>query len=170
MTTIITFIATIVGTGGITAFLTTILSARKYRAEANRLEAEAEIARRESELKQNEYINKQLKELSESHQKESEELRQQNKVLNNKINELNNKLNELMIWVVSENHAHISFLKDKIREFEPDFVFPEMKPCPNPWSDKDSSTATATTTTSTTTAAPVTSAPTEQQSINPTQS
>ena len=42
-----------------------------------------------------------------------------------------------MIWVMNENYAHISFLKDKIREFDPDFVFPEMKPCPNPWKHTD---------------------------------
>lgn len=128
--TLIAVLGAILGTGGITAVITSILSARKYRAEAAKIE-------QETEQRTHEYIRSQIIELSETHKRESEELRRQNKDLNNKINELNDKLRELMIWVVNENYAHISFLKDKIREFDPDFVFPEMKPCPNPWKHDD---------------------------------
>ncbi len=128
--TLVAVLGAILGTGGITAVITSILSARKYRAEAAKIE-------QETEQRTHEYIRSQIIELSETHKRESEELRRQNKDLNNKINELNDKLRELMIWVMNENYAHISFLKDKIREFDPDFVFPEMKPCPNPWKHDD---------------------------------
>lgn len=125
-TSIIAFIGAVLGTGGITAVVTTLLSARKYKAEARKIE-------QETEQKTQDYIRQQILELSETHRKESEALRAQNKMLNQRINELNDKLQTLMIWVVDENYAHISFLKEKIREYDPEFVFPEVPSCPNPW-------------------------------------
>ena len=127
---IVTIIAAILGSGGITGAIVAILSARKYKAEARLLEQQAETARQESEHKMNEYIASQLKELAETHKKESEELRRQNKELSDRVNVLTARLNLLMNWIVGDNNRYVTWLESKVHSYDPEVIFPPYKPAP----------------------------------------
>ena len=127
---IMTIVATILGTGGVTALLTTILNAKKYKAEAMRIEQETERDRKESEQRMNESIKNQIMELSEIHKKESAALRKQNKVLSDQINDLNNKIHELMEWIAYDNSKYRGWLETELVKLKPDIVFPNCKPVP----------------------------------------
>lgn len=128
--TIIAIVGAILGSGGLTALITTILSARKYKADASAIEQQT---RREMD----EYMNEKMKKLTDMYVTETQELKKQNKELQKQINDLQVKLQELMSWIVHENYTNISMLKAKIKECDPNYVFPEMKPFPNPWKDDD---------------------------------
>lgn len=129
-TFIISVIGAILGSGGLAAVITAILSARKYRAEANDLE-------RKSRQDMDEYMNRRMKELTDMYVKETQDLKAQNKELQNQINDLQDKMQELISWIVHENYTNIALLKAKIKECDPSYQFPEIRPFPNPWKDDD---------------------------------
>ncbi len=128
---VITLIATIIGSGGISAMLATMLSARKYRAEARLIEQQAEAARKDSESRMNEYISTQLKDLAETHKKESEDLRKRNKELSDRVNVLTAKLNAFMNWIVIDNNRYVTWAETKLKEYDPNITFPPYKPAPS---------------------------------------
>ena len=127
---IVAIVTTIIGSGGIASLITSILSSRKYRAEAHSLEQQIEVARKESEQKTNEYIRSQLKELSETHKKESDDLRNQNKELFDKIASLHDQINELMTWIVVDNNSYRTWLENELRKLNPTIEFPRCRPAP----------------------------------------
>lgn len=127
---IVAIVTTIIGSGGIASLITSILSSRKYRAEARSLEQQIEVARKESEQKTNEYIRSQLKELSETHKKESDDLRNQNKELFDKIASLHDQINELMTWIVVDNNSYRTWLENELRKLNPTIEFPRCRPAP----------------------------------------
>lgn len=124
--TILTIIASIIGTGGLSALLTGILSARKYRSEALKTEQEAESLK----VQNMDYIHKRLQEISESQNQESIKLRQRNDELNNKIEVLNDKLQTIMEWVVYDNQQYRQWLESRLLELDPDIEFPKCSPPP----------------------------------------
>lgn len=124
--TILTIIASIIGTGGLSALLTGILSARKYRSEALKTEQEAESLK----VQNMDYIHKRLQEISESQNQESIKLRQRNDELNNKIEVLNDKLQTIMEWVVYDNQQYRQWLEARLLELDPDIEFPRCSPPP----------------------------------------
>ena len=127
---IATIVAAVLGSGGISGVLVAMLSSRKYRAEARLVEQQAESARKDSENRMNEYISAQLKDLAETHKKESEELRRQNKELSEHVNVLTYRLNMLMNWIVIDNNRYITWLESKVKECDPNIVFPPHKSAP----------------------------------------
>lgn len=127
---IITIIGAIIGSGGLTAAITALLSVRKYKAEARAIEQDAENARKEIEQKMNESIRQQIMDISNVHKKESEELRVQNEKLYSKIDNLNNKINELMEWIVYDNAKYRAWLENELVKVKPDIEFPECRPTP----------------------------------------
>ena len=64
---------------------------------------------------------------------ETQQLKHSNEQLHKQIDDLQDKLQMVMSWIVNENYTNISILRAKIQSLDPDFEFPEMKPCPNPW-------------------------------------
>lgn len=138
---VIMIISTLFGTGGITTIIVTLLSFRKYKAEAKLIEQQALDAQKESELKANEYITSQLKELTERHAAESEkyrakidEMNTQNekkiKELSEQITSLSNRVNQLMNWIIVDNNAYRSWLECELRKSKPDIKFPKCRPVP----------------------------------------
>ncbi len=127
---IMTVITTIIGSGGIASLITSLLSSRKYKAEARSLEQQIEAARQESEQKSVEYIRTQLKELSDTHKKESDELREQNRELSDKIASLNDQINQLMTWIVVDNNSYRTWLENELRKLNPTIEFPRCRPAP----------------------------------------
>jgi len=127
---IIAIITAVLGSGGIATVVTSLISSKKYKAEASMLEQQAESARKESEQKMNEYIRTQLKELSDTHKQESDELRRQNRELGDKIAVLNNRINQLMSWVVVDNNSYKNWLENELRKLKPDIEFPKCRPAP----------------------------------------
>lgn len=127
---IITIISAVIGSGGIAAAITAIVSSKKYKAEAMLLEQQAETARKDSEERMHENIRKQIMELSDVHKKESAELRKQNAILSTKINELNDEIQKLMEWIVYDNAKYRAWLETELVKLKPDIEFPECRPAP----------------------------------------
>lgn len=127
---IVALIVAILGSGGVGAVITSLLSARKYKAEANSLEQENEKSRKLFETEMNERIHKQFAELAEIHKKEAEYQREQTKILEKQITGLKNQVTKLMSWIMTEDASYRSFLENEILRLNPDFVFPKLKPIP----------------------------------------
>lgn len=128
--TIATIIVAVIGSGGLSALLTSILSARKYKSEAMKTEQEAEGLRVQNEITEMDYINKRLQEISENASRESIKLRQRNDILNAKISELNDKLQSMMEWVMYDNQQYRQWLETELRKVNPTIEFPRCAPPP----------------------------------------
>lgn len=127
---IITIIGTILGSGGIAATITAILSTRKYKAEAQRVE-------QDTQKDFDKYVNEKLKEVTNMYINETQQLKRSNEQLHKQIEDLQDKIQSIMSWIINENYTNISILKAKIQSLDPSFEFPEMRPCPNPWAEDD---------------------------------
>lgn len=127
---IITIIGTILGSGGIAATITAILSTRKYKAEAQRVE-------QDTQKDFDKYVNEKLKEVTNMYINETQQLKRSNELLHKQIEDLQDKIQSIMSWIINENYTNISILKAKIQSLDPSFEFPEMRPCPNPWAEDD---------------------------------
>ena len=128
--TIGAIVVAILGSGGLASVITSLLSARKYKAEANQMEQENDKARRLFEQEMNEKIHNQFAELAEIHKREAETQREQSRVLEKEVADLKKQVVLLMSWIMTEDASYRLFLENKIRETEPDFVFPKLKPIP----------------------------------------
>ncbi len=127
---ILALIGTIIGSGGISAIVTALLSTRKYKAEALRME-------QDTHKDLDRYVNDKLREVTNMYIEETQQLKHSNEQLHKQIDDLQDKLQMVMSWIVNENYTNISILRAKIQSLDPDFEFPEMKPCPNPWAGED---------------------------------
>lgn len=123
---ILALIGTIIGSGGISAIVTALLSSRKYKAEALRME-------QDTHKDLDRYVNDKLREVTNMYIEETQQLKHSNEQLHKQIDDLQDKLQMVMSWIVNENYTNISILRAKIQSLDPDFEFPEMRPCPNPW-------------------------------------
>ena len=127
---VVEIVIAILGSGGITAVVTSLLSARKYKAEANQMEQETEKARKLFENEMNEKLHRQFAELAEIHKKEAEYQREQTKILEKQIYGLKSQVTKLMSWIMTEDASYRTFLENEILRHNPDFVFPKLKPIP----------------------------------------
>lgn len=127
---IVTLIVAVLGSGGLGAIITSILSARKYKAEANQMEQENYKSRKNFENEMNERINRQFAELAEIHKKEAQTQREQSKLLEKQVADLKNQVMRLMSWIMTEDASYRSFLENEILRTNPNFVFPKLKPIP----------------------------------------
>lgn len=127
---IITILGAVIGSGGIAAVITALVSVKKYKAEAYSIRQQADNDRRESENRMNESIRKQIMEISNIHKKESDELRAQNAELSHQIEQLNNKIHELIEWAVYDNAKYRAWLENELVKLKPDIEFPECRPLP----------------------------------------
>lgn len=113
---IIAIVSAAIGTGGISAILSTWINRSKVKADAKLTEVQA-----------NEYIQKQLKDLSDNHKKEADEYRAKNKELDDRLSALTDQINKLMSWIVTDNNTYRTWLENELRKFKPDIVFPKCK-------------------------------------------
>lgn len=130
MENIIMLITAIVGSGGITAVITSILNHRKYKAEAHVIEVDAIERQKKAEKEYMEYIHNQLKEITETHKKESDELRSMNKELNEKVSVLRDEISTLISWIITDNNAYRNWLENELRKRDPSLEFPKCKEPP----------------------------------------
>ena len=127
---IIAIIGAILGSGGIAATITAILSTRKYKAEAQRME-------QDTQKDFDRYVNDKLKEVTNMYINETQQLKRSNELLHRQIEDLQEKIQSIMSWIINENYTNISILKAKIQSLDPNFEFPEIRPCPNPWAEDE---------------------------------
>lgn len=127
---IIAIIGAILGSGGIAATITAILSTRKYKAEAQRME-------QDTQKDFDRYVNDKLKEVTNMYINETQQLKRSNELLHKQIEDLQEKIQSIMSWIINENYTNISILKAKIQSLDPNFEFPEIRPCPNPWAEDE---------------------------------
>ena len=127
---IIAIIGAILGSGGIAATITAILSARKYKAEAQRME-------QDTQKDFDRYVNDKLKEVTNMYINETQQLKRSNELLHKQIEDLQEKIQSIMSWIINENYTNISILKAKVQSLDPNFEFPEIRPCPNPWAEDE---------------------------------
>lgn len=127
---VVEIIIAILGSGGIATVITSVLSARKYKAESNAMEQETEKARKLFEHEMNEKLHRQFAELAEIHKKEAEYQREQTKILEKQISGLKSQVTKLMSWIMTEDASYRTFLENEILRHNPDFVFPKLKPIP----------------------------------------
>lgn len=125
-TTIVAIITAIIGTGGLSAFITSILSARKYKFEAQKIEQETESIK----VQNMEIIHKRLQDIAESQNQELAKLIKRNDELNHKIEELNDKLQTIMEWVVYDDQQYRQWLESRLIELDPQIEFPKCTPPP----------------------------------------
>ena len=130
MENITTLIIAVIGSGGLSALLTAVFSARKFKAEASSVEQQTEANRKIMEHEVSERLHKHFVELAERYKTESEEQRAQTKELEKQVSILNHRLNQLMLWIMTDDASYKSKLEDEIRRTNPDFVFPDIKPIP----------------------------------------
>lgn len=135
MDNITTLIIAVVGSGGLSALLTAILSARKFKAEASSVEQQTEANHKLMEEEMSERLHKHFVELAERYKAESEEQRAQTKELEKQVSILNRRLNQLMSWIMTDDASYKSKLEDEIKRTNPDFIFPHMNPIPG-WKDE----------------------------------
>lgn len=127
---VLSIIAAILGTGGITAVITALLSARKYRAEARAMEQQTDAARKSFENEMTEKLNRQFMELAEIHKREYDAQRIQTKLLETQVADLKDYINQLVSWIMTDNASYRNFLETKITQLVPDFEFPKTTPFP----------------------------------------
>lgn len=136
-TLISSIIVAALGSGGISAIITAILSRHKYESEAAKTESEAAKIKSEADavVKQTDitgidYINRKLQEITEQSNKEATELRNRNDELNERINNLNDRLQVVMCWIVDDNQHYRQWLETKLIELDPSIEFPMCAPPP----------------------------------------
>lgn len=128
---IITIITAIFGSSGLSAIITAILSARKFRSEADRVREETQSIRVQNDIAGIDYINKKLQEITEQSNHQSNVLRARNDELNERITELNYKLQAIMNWVMEDNQQYRMWLETRLKELDPDIEFPHCSAPPN---------------------------------------
>ena len=128
---IIALVTAVVGSSGLSAIITTILSARKFRSEADRVQEETQSLRVQNEIAGIDYINKKLQEITEQSNQQSNVLRARNDELNDRITELNFKLQAIMSWIMEDNQQYRLWLETRLKELDPDIEFPHCSAPPN---------------------------------------
>lgn len=129
-------IIAILGSGSLATIVTTLLSARKYKAEARTIEEQTRSSRVQLEEEMTEHIHQQFADLAERFKKDSEEQRVQNKKLEKQVSQLNKHINTLTNWIMTENASYRTYLENEIRKTNPEFVFPKTKPVPE-WNENE---------------------------------
>lgn len=142
-------IVSALGGGGITSILTTVLSRKKFKAEADSIRVQNE----ETEM---EYIKKSFKELNEETKaqfnefkdtakatidelkEEIKELRESNEKLHyestslkSSVDDLKQKLTSLMNWVTGDDKRYRDWLEKTLQDLDPSIEFPSHTDPPN---------------------------------------
>lgn len=131
---VIAIIGAIIGSGGIATVITAILSARKYKSEAEKTEQEAIGLHVSNEITSVDYISQQLQTIAADSRRESEILRARNDELNCRINDLNDRLQAVMSWIIIDNQQYRQWLETELIKLKPDIVFPKCPPPPSVFS------------------------------------
>ena len=128
---IITIIGCVLGGGGLSALITTIISVKKNNAEADKIEQETHNIQKANDMIILEYVNKILKESEKNANDIAKETRKENETLHQQIDELNSRLQELMNWIVNDNNRYRNWLECELRKVNPDIDLPSCVPIPN---------------------------------------
>jgi LAS superfamily LD-carboxypeptidase LdcB len=135
--TITALIVAVIGSGGISTVITTILSAKKHRAETDQLRQQICDAQADTKIKIDEHIHKQMLEITETYKREFEnrsdeinELREQNERLTKQVKDLNDQINQLMSWVVYDSMRYQEWLERELLQKDPNIQFPTFRKPP----------------------------------------
>lgn len=127
---ILLIITSILGSGGVTAVITALLSARKYKAEAESIEQQAEEARRKNEQEFINIINEKLIDIGNLYKNDAEESRKYNEKLTRQVENLSKEVIRLRQWIVEDNGRYICWLENEVLKHNPDATFPPRKDPP----------------------------------------
>ena len=136
MQTFLTIVGCILGSGGLSALITALISMRKNKSESLKIDQETRALQTNNDLAIIEYVNKILKESEKNANDIAKETRRENEILRKQIDELNGRLQELMNWVVTDNTRYRNWLERELRKVNPDIEFPECEPAPNVFSNE----------------------------------
>ena len=131
----LTIIGCILGSGGLSALITALISMRKSRSESLKIDQETRALQTTNDLTIIEYVNKILKESEKNASDIAKETRKENEILRKQIDELNGRLQDLMNWVVTDNTRYRNWLERELRKVNPDIEFPPCEPAPNVFSN-----------------------------------
>lgn len=138
---VVAIIVAILGSGGISALISTLITAKKTNAESDKIDTESECLLNEEKRADIDFISSRLHEISKAQNEDSTKLRQRNDELSRQIDELNNKLQALMEWIIYDNHRYVSWLEARLKEHDPEIVFPECPPPPKIFNTTEDSSA-----------------------------
>jgi VIT1/CCC1 family predicted Fe2+/Mn2+ transporter len=133
--TILTIIGCILGSGGLSALITALVSMRKSRSESLKIDQETRALQTNNDLTIVEYVNRILKESEKTANDIAKETRKENEALRKQIDELNGRLSELMNWIITDNTRYRNWLERELRKVNPDIEFPSCEPVPNVFSN-----------------------------------
>lgn len=131
MNNLAAIIIAILGSGGISAVITSILSARKYQAEASSVEQQTEQNRRLLEQEITERLSQRFVELADRYKLEYEEQLQRTKTLEKQVAQLNKKYNQIVSWIMTDNASYINYLETELAKYNPSFTIPKGKGIPD---------------------------------------
>lgn len=98
--------------GSVVAIVTSVLNHKKDKADVTKTTIET-------------------MQISQNAMREAlEETRAELKDTKTELKELKVQLNSIMDWIVKDNAAYRTWCENKIREFDPNIIFPTCPPCP----------------------------------------
>ena len=134
---LIGLVVAVIGSGGISSVITTILQAKKHTVETEQLRQQVEESRVETKIKLDEHFQEQMVQLTKTYQNEFENyrteienLRTQNQELAKQVTDLSAKINQLMSWVVYDSMRYQDWLEQELLKREPEIIFPTFRKPP----------------------------------------
>ena len=130
-------IVAIVGSGGISSAIATLLAARKHKVEIEQLRQQVEDSKADTKIKIDEHVQKQMIELNNTYKQEFEERRKEldqlhenNVHLKQQVETLSSQISQLMSWVVYDSMRYQEWLEDELVKRDPKIVFPTFRKPP----------------------------------------
>lgn len=127
----------IIGSGGLSSIVTTVMTSKRHKAETDQLRQQIEDSRVDTKIKLDEHIQKQMMELSDTYRKqfddrnaEIRELHKQNELMKKQVEDLSNQINQLMSWVVYDSMRYQEWLERELLQKEPGIQFPNFRKPP----------------------------------------
>ena len=134
---ITTLIVAVIGSGGLSSVIASLLSAKKHRVETDQLRQQIQDAEANTKIKIDEHIHKQMLEITDTYKKEFEnrsneidELRKQNELLTKQVKDLNSQIDQLMSWVVYDSMRYQEWLERELLQRDPTIQFPNFRKPP----------------------------------------
>lgn len=134
---IVALIVAIVGSGGISSGIATLLAARKHKVEIEQLRQQVEDSKADTKIKIDEHVQKQMIELNNTYKQEFEERRKEldqlhenNVHLKQQVETLSSQISQLMSWVVYDSMRYQEWLEDELVKRDPKIVFPTFRKPP----------------------------------------
>lgn len=143
-------IIAVIGSGGISSAIATLLAARKHKVEIEQIKQQVENDKVDTKIKIDEHVQKQMMDLNNSYKeefekrrKEIEELHEINSKLKQQVEALSLQIDQLMSWVVYDSTRYQEWLENELLNRDPDIKFPNFRKPPKFLNDFIASTSSS---------------------------